>query len=133
VTIPELEDCSSWRSCDSIYGSAALPKEAASQAWRSDVVLECWISTDCNPSVVQFDGTLTAETAVQLLQIVNEVLALRPAELEIRTHALRISGGEARSILAGLPERVRAAGGVCRWDGITRYDSVSIRGNSFQN
>jgi hypothetical protein len=90
-----------------------------SDAWRADVVLECWICAEQDPFVVEFDGTLNEATSGQVLAVLDEVLAKRPAELEIRTHGLSVSGQASKDFLGQVPLHIRYSGVVCRWDGVT--------------
>ncbi|HZM56556.1 MAG TPA: hypothetical protein VFC03_16165 [Acidimicrobiales bacterium] len=85
--------------------------------WQGDVALELWVDVGRRPVGVRLAGTLDGSTAVNLLAVVEELIAEGVREFDLRTAALRVAGPDGADALRELEQLVQRSGGRLTRDG----------------
>ena len=85
--------------------------------WQEDVALELWVDVSRQPVSVRLAGTLDGSTAVNLVAVVEELIAEGVREFDLQTAGLRVVGPEGAGALEALELLVRRAGGRLTCDG----------------
>ena len=82
-----------------------------STAWRDDVALEVWIDIEHRPASIRLAGTLDGATTVDLISVVEELMANGHRSFVLDTRGLSMRGQEGTDALIALRDCVQRSGG----------------------
>lgn len=95
-------------------------------AWKRNVALEISVDLENIPVIIQLAGTLDGATAVNLIELISELIGEGHSDFELKTLALCVPDEDGLRALLGLRLLIQGSGGHLDWSGSTANRSILL-------